>query len=68
MSARWQFWLFQCLGWSAFVGALLLPWLGALPLGNMLVAKAPLVVVGVGVTLLLRLLYRELRRRGARAC
>ena len=67
MSARTQFWLFQCLGWSAFVGALLLPWLGALPLGSMLVAKAPLVGAGVGVTLLLRLLYRELIRRGARA-
>src|SRR6478609_3671955 len=67
MSARQQFWLFQALGWSAFVGALLLPWLGALPLGSMLVAKAPLVAAGVGVTLLLRLVYRELRQRGAPA-
>ena len=65
MSARVQFWLFQCLGWSAFVGALLLPWIGALPLGGMLLAKAPLVGVGVGVTLLLRALYREMLRAGA---
>jgi two-component system LytT family sensor kinase len=67
MSARRQFWLFQTLGWSAFVGALLLPWLGALPLQSMLLAKAPLIGAGVGVTLLLRLFYRELLQRGARS-
>jgi anti-sigma regulatory factor (Ser/Thr protein kinase) len=61
MSARKQFWLFQLAGWGAFVGALLLPWLGALPLGGMLVAKGPLVAVGVASTLLLRELYRMLR-------
>ncbi|MEP7065504.1 MAG: histidine kinase [Gemmatimonadota bacterium] len=65
MSARKQFWLFQLLGWSAFVGALLLPWIGTLPLWSMLVAKAPLVVVGVAATLLLRLLFRALRNAGA---
>jgi hypothetical protein len=60
MSARTQFWLFQGLGWSAFVGALLFPWLGALPLQGMLIAKAPLIGVGIAVTLLLRALYRAL--------
>src|SRR5437868_3139963 len=65
MSARAQFWLFQGLGWSVFVGALLLPWLGALPLQGMLIAKAPLVAAGIGVTLLLRALYRALLKAGA---
>jgi two-component system, LytTR family, sensor kinase len=66
MSARAQFWLFQGLGWSAFVGALLFPWLGALPLQGMLLAKAPLIAAGIAVTLLLRALYRALLRAGAR--
>src|SRR5256885_10663890 len=66
MSARAQFWIFQGLGWSAFVCALLFPWLGALPLQGMLLAKAPLVAAGVAVTLLLRLLYRTLLDAGAR--
>ena len=66
MSARSQFWIFQALGWGAFVGALLFPWLGALPLEGMLLAKAPLIAAGIGVTLLLRLLYRALLRAGAR--
>jgi signal transduction histidine kinase len=66
MSARLQFWLLQSLGWSAFVVALLLPWLGAFPLGGMLVAKAPLVGAGIAATLLLRALYRMLLRRGMR--
>jgi two-component system, LytTR family, sensor kinase len=66
MSSRAQFWLFQSLGWTAFVAALLFPWLGALPLQGMLMAKAPLVAAGVGVTLLLRELYRALLKAGAR--
>jgi two-component system LytT family sensor kinase len=66
MSARRQFWLFQCLGWCAFVGALLFPWLGALPLRGMLAAKAPLIVAGVAITLLLRLFYRALIRARVR--
>ncbi|MDQ2765650.1 MAG: histidine kinase [Gemmatimonadota bacterium] len=65
MSARAQFWLLQLLGWSAFVLALLFPWLGALPLQRMLIAKAPLVVAGIAVTVLLRALYRALLKRGA---
>jgi two-component system LytT family sensor kinase len=65
MSARAQFWLFQLLGWSVFVGALLFPWLGALPLQGMLLAKAPLIAAGIGVTLLLRALYRALLGAGA---
>jgi hypothetical protein len=48
------------------VAALLFPWLGALPLHGMLVAKAPLIAAGIGVTLLLRMLYRALLRAGAR--
>jgi signal transduction histidine kinase len=67
MSARAQFWLFQCFGWTAFVTALLLPWLGVLPLQGMLIAKAPLIAAGVTVTLLLRMLYRALLRAGARS-
>ena len=67
MSSRAQFWILQCLGWTAFVVALLFPWLGALPLSGMLVAKAPLVAAGIAVTLLLRMLYRALVRAGARA-
>jgi two-component system LytT family sensor kinase len=66
MRSRAQFWLFQSLGWTAFVAALLFPWLGALPLEGMLVAKAPLVAAGVAVTLLLRMLYRALVKGGAR--
>jgi two-component system, LytTR family, sensor kinase len=66
MSARGQFWLFQCLGWCTFVAALLFPWLGALPLQGMLIAKAPLVAAGIGVSLLLRILYRALLKAGAR--
>ena len=66
MSARTQFWLFQCLGWTAFAAALLFPWLGALPLQGMLIAKAPLIAAGVAVTLLLRALYRALLKAGAR--
>lgn len=66
MSARAQFWVLQALGWGAFVGALLFPWLGALPLEGMLLAKAPLIAAGVGVTLLLRMLYRALLKAGAR--
>ena len=66
MSARTEFWLFQCFGWSTFVGALLLPWLGAVPLQNMLVAKAPLIATGVAATLALRVLYRALLARGTR--
>jgi two-component system, LytTR family, sensor kinase len=67
MSSRAQFWLFQGLGWTAFVAALLFPWLGALPLQGMLVAKAPLLASGIAVTLLLRMLYRTLLTAGARA-
>ncbi|HMA03989.1 MAG: sensor histidine kinase [Gemmatimonas sp.] len=66
MSARAQFWVLQALGWGAFVGALLFPWLGALPLEGMLLAKAPLIAAGVAVTLLLRMLYRALLKAGAR--
>jgi hypothetical protein len=66
MSARAQFWIFQALGWGAFVGALLFPWLGALPLEGMLIAKAPLIAAGIGVTLLLRVLYRAMLKAGAR--
>ena len=65
MSARMQFWLLQLLGWSVFVGALLLPWLGSYPLGGMLAAKVPLVGAGIAATLLLRALYRALLNRGA---
>ncbi|HEY2896881.1 MAG TPA: histidine kinase [Gemmatimonadaceae bacterium] len=66
MSARTQFWLFQCLGWTGFVAALLFPWLGALPLQGMLIAKAPLIIAGVAVTLLLRMFYRALLKAGVR--
>jgi two-component system, LytTR family, sensor kinase len=66
MSSRAQFWLFQCLGWTAFVAALLFPWLGALPLRGMLIAKTPLIAAGIIVTLLLRMLYRALLKTGAR--
>lgn len=64
MSARRQFWLLQCLGWSSFVGALLLPWLGTIPLHVMLAAKVPLVASGIAASLLLRALYRRLLARG----
>ncbi|MFI5243409.1 MAG: sensor histidine kinase, partial [Gemmatimonadales bacterium] len=64
-TARAQFWILQAVGWSAFVGALMQPRRGAIPLSRMLMANAPLVITGVAATLLLRALYRALTRRAA---
>ena len=58
------FWLLQAAGWTAFVGALLLPWLGSYPAGPMLARKIPIACVGLLTTLGLRWLYRAVRRRG----
>jgi hypothetical protein len=59
------FWALQIAGWTAFVGALLVPWLGAYPLRWMLWNKLPLVLTGFATTLLLRAVDRRLLRRDA---
>ena len=61
-SANREFWLLQAGGWAAFVVALLIPWLGASPLGPMIVRKIPVACLGVLTTLGLRRLYQTVAR------
>jgi two-component system, LytTR family, sensor kinase len=58
-----SFWILQIGGWLAFVGALMLPWLGAVPLRLMLARKLPLACIGFLTSAILRQVYRRVLRR-----
>jgi two-component system LytT family sensor kinase len=58
-----SFWILQIGGWLAFVGALMLPWLGAVPMRLMLARKLPLACIGFLTSVILRQVYRRVLRR-----
>jgi two-component system, LytTR family, sensor kinase len=62
LSSGRAFWLLQAGGWTAFVVVLVFPWLGAYPLGPMLVRKIPMAFLGLVTTLGLRWVYQRLGR------
>jgi two-component system LytT family sensor kinase len=63
LTSRSGFWMLQLGGWLAFVAILMLPWIGAYPVGPMLARKLPLAITGFLTTLALRAIYRRLLRR-----
>ncbi len=63
-SAR-LFWSLQVAGWSAYGGALMLPWIGRYSVASMLPNKVVVAGAGLLVTSLLRQLYLAVVRRDA---
>ena len=63
ISPATRFWAINAMGWSAYAGALMIPWLGRYSVLEMLPNKVVIAATGVAVTGGLRALYRRLEQQ-----